>query len=89
MPYADPAAEDEPVSVAILPAEPVQVKIAPFANKSRDISHLEHQLDEEERGGTVTNQSLEQSGQQTYQSRPANRSGPGRGAIPQDPATFE
>jgi hypothetical protein len=67
MPYADPEREDGAERVAVLPAAPMPAKVAPLANKSRDVSHLEHQLDEEERGGTVTNQSLEQSGQQTDQ----------------------
>jgi len=67
MPYADPEREDGSEGVAVLPAAPTPAKVAPLANKSRDVSHLEHQLDEEERGGTVTSQSLEQSGQQTDQ----------------------
>lgn len=71
MPYADPALEDKSEPVAILPAQPAPVKLVPFANKSRDVSHLD-QLDEEERGGTVTNQSLEQSGQQTNQRKMNN-----------------
>ena len=97
MPYADPDREDEAEPVAVLPAEAMPAKITPFANKSRDVSHLEHQLDEEERGGTVTNQSLEQSGQQTNQRRPSDRSGQGpiynimtyHQGISEGPATME
>ena len=93
MPYADPDAGERSEPVAVLPAGPTSAKMAPFANKSRGILHLEHQLDEEERGGTVTNQSLEQSGQQTDQRKTNNKSNSRSirvpAAIAEDPANDE